>query len=217
MKREIIILVIVLSLAYTVSAQFDGDVWELRDRIDELEGEVVPILEEADFDTSGYYAHMDEIDLRLEELDMLWNEERWDEADRLEIELLRREGIILEAMKAVMGVAHGVGTGEIPEEKLPLAFEMGMAFGRGEFPLVLDISNELRIQLGGRETEDKGLLTEPRATRDVDGINWEAVGVILIVFGGGVGWYLKRKKRGHVARYMDEIDQIYSSYKMKTS
>ncbi|MFQ5887847.1 MAG: hypothetical protein ACE5HY_04035 [Candidatus Hydrothermarchaeales archaeon] len=59
-------------------------------------------------------------------------------------------------------------------------------------------------------TEPSAPATQPQET------NWEAVGVILVVAGGATGWMLSRRKRGRVKKLIDEIDTIYSSFKMKS-
>ncbi|RMF90490.1 MAG: hypothetical protein D6733_03675 [Methanobacteriota archaeon] len=46
--------------------------------------------------------------------------------------------------------------------------------------------------------------------------NWEAIGVFLVVAGSVGGWFLSRRKRGRVKRLIDEIDTVYSNFKMKS-
>ncbi|MFQ6135668.1 MAG: hypothetical protein ACE5PM_00610 [Candidatus Hydrothermarchaeales archaeon] len=45
-------------------------------------------------------------------------------------------------------------------------------------------------------------------------IDWEQVGVVLVVMGAGVGWFLSRRKRSRVKKLLDNIDETYASFKM---
>ncbi|MFC1754290.1 hypothetical protein ACFL96_13020 [Thermoproteota archaeon] len=45
-----------------------------------------------------------------------------------------------------------------------------------------------------------------------NGVNWEMIGVIIIILGGIVGWIITRFMRGKTAKYMSEIDKAYRQY-----
>jgi hypothetical protein len=51
----------------------------------------------------------------------------------------------------------------------------------------------------------------------VDEINWEMIGVIILVIGGAIGFLLTRRKRSKTARYMHEIDEVYHKYKSNSN
>lgn len=50
------------------------------------------------------------------------------------------------------------------------------------------------------------------ATTAEEGINWEAVSVVLVIIGALIGWYVSRKMRSKSAFYLKEIDAIYKKH-----
>jgi hypothetical protein len=88
-------------------------------------------------------------------------------------------------------------------------------------PVVEETEPEVRAEVTKPPPVEKPA-PEP-TVRDVDQpmaqpqeTNWEAIGVILIVVGGATGWFLSRRKRGRVKKLIDDIDTVYSSFKMKS-
>lgn len=50
-----------------------------------------------------------------------------------------------------------------------------------------------------------------------EGINWEMIGVIIVIIAGIVGWIISRLVRGKTAKYMSEIDGVYRKYNKNTN
>jgi hypothetical protein len=53
----------------------------------------------------------------------------------------------------------------------------------------------------------------PEPVEEENGINWEAIGVIIIVVGAGVGWFITKKKRGLTSKYLKEINNAFETLK----
>jgi len=65
-----------------------------------------------------------------------------------------------------------------------------------------------------RDTRKKDVATTISGIDD-EGIEWEAVSVVLVLIGAAIGWISTRREKNKVAGLMTKIDSEYTSYKMK--
>ncbi len=52
---------------------------------------------------------------------------------------------------------------------------------------------------------------------EISDINWEMIGVIIVVIGGAVGFLITKRKRSKTSKYMQGIDEIYDKYKFNST
>ncbi|MBU0536375.1 MAG: hypothetical protein KKE20_05380 [Nanoarchaeota archaeon] len=67
------------------------------------------------------------------------------------------------------------------------------------------------------DSKVKGIASQDSVIIESKSINWEMIGVILVILGGLVTWFISRLVRGKTAKYMTDIDGAYNKYRMNTN
>jgi len=83
-----------------------------------------------------------------------------------------------------------------------------------------EILNQVERGLMGIEGRTADAPEEHKTEKDKKKLftdfNWEALGVILVPIGAFAAWIIARRKRRSISKYLTEIDDCFSHYKMKS-